>query len=354
MARLGLWMLRRPTVIFLISSLAATICPTHAFYLEARDSESCPSSYQKCGGTGLPASFCCPSSSTCVNLDNASSVICCPKGQSCAYIEPINCNLQLQNATLYPTNPIKTTKLNGQLPKCGDSCCPFGYTCKGDQLCELDSPSTTTTSPTSPSTKTNPPKPTTPPGTTTATNTPTINLANPTTAPSDTNPPTAKTPITDTNSTAAAMAQTCPSFPSQAVLAGFFPGAVFGAVLAAMAMVCTRKWQKRRTTDPAPIPQKERSYLDTPVSISHPIPTDDSSIRTDFLRRTSRTSSRSMLHRTGTRVKSIFGSNARFPAPPLNKTPPLPLPPPRRIHRQPSTESIRVYTPQGGLPDMTK
>ncbi|KAB8229328.1 uncharacterized protein BDW43DRAFT_322268 [Aspergillus alliaceus] len=341
----------RPPILSIILMVFAMITSSHAFNLALRDSDGCPSSYQKCEAAGLPEAFCCPSSSTCVSLDNASSVICCPKGQACTYIEPINCNVQLQNATLHPRNPIKTTRLDDQLPKCGNLCCPFGYVCKGNQLCEMDSSTSSTTtlggSPTSTITGTSSSESTTYTATDSLSKT---DQGKPTTlSPSDTHPPASNSLMTDSNPTSASMAAACPPFPTTAVIAGFFPGAVFGAVLASMALFCYRK-RRKGCKDPRIKFSQHSAYNRSPFSISHPIPSEESSYRTDFLlRRSQRSSSRSILQRTGTRVKSLFGSNPKFAVHDLDKVPQVPVTPPQQVRRQPSTESIRVYTPPGGL-----
>ncbi|BAE56487.1 unnamed protein product [Aspergillus oryzae] len=334
----------RPPLLFLISVISAMTMPNHAFSLAQRDSDSCPSSYQKCGAAGLPDSFCCPSSSTCISLDNASSAICCPKGQACTYIEPINCNVQLQNATLHPTNPVKTIRLDDQLPQCGNSCCPFGYKCKGNQLCEMDNNITSTTTTGTSSTIS---------ATSTASDVlPTTDQLKPTTlSPSDPNPSASNSSMTDTNPTSDPVAAACPSFPTQAIIAGFFPGAILGAVLASAAMFCWRRRRNGPKNSHGKLPRHNSVYNSTPFSISHPIPSEESSYRTDFLLgRSHRSSSRSVLHRTGTRVKSLFGSTPKTVIHNLDNIPKVPITPPPQARRQPSTESIKVYTPPGGLP----
>ncbi|PLB45459.1 hypothetical protein P170DRAFT_365630 [Aspergillus steynii IBT 23096] len=359
---------RAPSTLLLLALVATSITPTCALNALLERADSCPKTYSRCENAGLPDSFCCPSSSTCVALDGGTSAICCPKGQSCSYIQPITCDVQLQNATLHETNAIKTTRLDDSLPKCGDSCCPFGYKCKGNEMCEMDddTSSSTTTKPSSTHTTTSAPS-----EKTTATKSDpssTTDHAVPTVV-SPTNPKVSASLSSDGNSTAAALAAKCPSYPSKAVLAGFFPGAIFGAVLAALGMVFFRRWQHRQLPVSEKVAQHtQRSSNGTLIGISSPIPTEDTSYRTDFLLRRSRSSkrnsegARSVLQRTGTRVRSLFGSTPKItvqppsenvpqvPAiPPMPAAPPLPVTPPRQTRppRQPSTESIRVYTPPG-------
>ncbi|OGM43726.1 hypothetical protein ABOM_006861 [Aspergillus bombycis] len=180
---------------------------------------------------------------------------------------------------------------------------------------------------------------------------PTTDQLKPTTlSPSDANS-ASNSPMTEANSTSASAPAACPSFPTQAIIAGFFPGAIFGAVLASAAMFC---WRRRRNGHKNPYgkrPHHNSVYNSTPFSISHPIPSEESSYRTDFLLgRSHRSSSRSVLHRTGTRVKSLFGSIPKTAVHDMDNIPKVPITPLPQVKRQLSTESIKVYTPPGGLP----
>lgn len=351
-------LIAKPSMILLITFLATSISPTNALNIRPRASDSCPDSHQQCGSSDLPSNFCCPASSTCISLDDDSSAICCPKGQSCAYIKPITCNVLLQDPSQFPNNPVMSKRLGDKLPKCGDGCCPFGYTCQ-DGTCALNNntavTATSALSSTSSTTST-----ATHDTTTTSTTLPTSTTTTP--------PSTTQTPqgLTTTPTPQPAQTETCSSFPSQAVVAGFFPGTLFGAALALLGLLCIRKRRTRNHPHHQSHKQPPRSSNGTVIGISSPIPSDESSYRTDFLlrpntatnspRRRTSDSARSVLHRTGSRVKGLFAatpriggvgsSNDSVPA-----VPPLPVTPPRQVipHRQPSLESIRVYSPAGGL-----
>jgi hypothetical protein len=329
----------------------ASIAPGQAFGsldLFARSSDSCPTSYATCSNTNLPDDFCCPSDSTCISVDNASSAICCPAGENCDYIAPIVCDLQQQNVTSHPKSSIKTTRLSDSLAKCGDACCPFGYTCSKDNTCALDkSAATTATASVSSSSTTQSPSTTTKMATT------------------PTNPQATITPVlspssdNSNHSTSSILSTSCPAFPAAAIATGFFPGAIFGAVAALLISLCVRgRRTKNETQIQEPKPRTnwaQRSSSGALTSISHPIPQDDTSYRTDFLRippDAKRSSSggypaRSVIHRTSSRVRSLFSGYPRDD-PRLNSdVPPVPMPapltPPRQ--RQPSTESITIYSP---------
>ncbi|KXG45481.1 uncharacterized protein PGRI_040300 [Penicillium griseofulvum] len=366
----------RPSILLLLT-LMASIRPGQAhssFDLLARDSDACPASYSRCGSTKTSNGFCCPSDSTCISLDQGSSSICCPAGQDCNYISPVTCDIQLQNVALYPESVIKTTRLGDSLPKCGDACCPFGYTCEGGNTCFLDRKTSTTASAVASISSTN-----TATSSTTAmssTSSSSTNASSSTTATSSATLKATITPVPSpsseksANSTIAEASTSCPSFPPGAIAAGFFPGAVLGAVAALLISLCFRCAKK----DECEIQEgksgpnwSERSSSGAILCISNPIPQDDTSYRTDFLRSPPRSkrsstgarSTRTVIHRTGSRVRSLFSGYPRG-NPRLDKdVPPIPIPvpaapftPPRQ--RQPSMESIKVYSPpESSFPQRT-
>ncbi|KAL2002982.1 hypothetical protein VTN02DRAFT_5289 [Thermoascus thermophilus] len=338
---------------------ATVVIPNPSLGLLARDAGACPSSFARCGDPKLPSNFCCPASSACISLDDSSSAICCPNGSDCSVIRPIACNLQLQNATADPGATVKTIRLDDTLPTCGSACCPFGYRCQSDGNCALDdaASSTVTSSMSLSSTLTWT-------SSTSATDSPIKASA---TTTSDAPPPSSfATSLAGFNTGAATLAPNCPSFPTKALAAGFFPGVACGAMAALLVMVC---WKRRRkshhpsTSSKGPHLRK-RSSDRTLIDISGPIPSEENSFRTEFLRHSSGNRdperTKSMLHRTGTRVKSFFGSTPKPTnrtrygggnSPPPPPPPPLPVTPPQQVYprRQPSTEFIKVYSPAGGL-----
>lgn len=365
---------RQPSLLLLLALTATAIKPSYALDLLPRSSDSCPVSYQQCGSTKLPADFCCPSASTCISLDDASSAICCPAGSDCDFISPVTCDVSQQDAALHPESAVKTTRLNGTLPTCGDDCCPFGYSCQDGNTCKMDKSTASTATAVLPDTSTT---------TSTTTSHTTTELVSATTTSTQTTPttpaltftpvqsPLATTATTITSSKAAtaadsqqtcSLAKSCPSFPSKAVVAGFFPGAVFGAILALLITTCLR--HRARRNEPLIQDSKhtgpqwsQRSSNGALLGISRPIASDDGSYRTDFLLRPaeakrSSTGARSMLSRTGTRVRSLFSGNTIYE----KDVPPLPVPypttPPRQ--RASSTESIRVFSPPGAFAQSSK
>jgi len=97
-----------------------------------------------CSAAGLkscanfPDNFCCKSTEDCLSLAGGTTALCCPQGHDCSKIEPIVCDLSNQDPKEGLTAPVKTTVLDVKLPACGDSCCPFGYTCNDQKKCEID------------------------------------------------------------------------------------------------------------------------------------------------------------------------------------------------------------------------
>lgn len=331
--------------IMLLLTFMALLRPSHAvemFDLLPRGSSSCPGSYKSCGGK-LPSDFCCPSSSTCISLDDATSAICCPAGSNCDYISPITCDVQEQNTAVHRTSSIKTTRLKDTLPTCGDACCPFGYSCAANSTCILDkktaTPETTNTS---------------------------SSTTDPTTAATFTPVPSPSTSASSETVNSLTTTASCPSFPSKAVIAGFFPGALFGAVAALLVSLCLRRRsQKKEQQIYDPKTGKawsQRSSSGAVMGISSPIASEDYSTRTDFLLRPGAAkrsslgahSTRSMLHRTGSKMRGLFSNGGHRLSdetiPPVPTA--YPVTPPRQ--RQPSTESIKVYSPPGAFAQSRK
>ncbi|KAK2767647.1 hypothetical protein FQN54_003805 [Arachnomyces sp. PD_36] len=256
-------------------------------------------------------------------------------------------------------NPLMTTRLDDDLPKCGKSCCPHGYSCEDNKTCRRKTSTSTTSSQSSTSTETSPTQTTSSITTTaaqevTATATSTIFLF--------------PTPGTEASS----LEQDCPSFPGRAIAAGFFPGLITGALIALITIICIGQRRRKQAAQHAYASKtthmRKRSSDGAIIGISDPMPGEiQNSVRTDFLRQTpsydggaSTNDTKSRFYRTGSRVKSLFNGSPKStysrreyrtstpppPIPPIYR--PTPATPPDQIHpqRQPSTESIKVYSPE--------
>ncbi|KAL8764363.1 MAG: hypothetical protein Q9184_000068 [Pyrenodesmia sp. 2 TL-2023] len=146
-----------------------------------------------------------------------------------------------------------------------------------------------------------------------------------------------------------AAATTTPSarqskFTAVAVLAGFFPGLLLGVLLTVATILCIGRRRARQE-------EKDGDFGSVAATVSDPIYRDSNGFRTDFLRRESKTkySNRS------SRVKSLFSRSPTVKSPSsddygksiLPKTPENRRIPPES-RREPSMESIKIYSPPNG------
>lgn len=103
------------------------------------DSSSCYSDDYVACGSAVPDNMCCESGTTCMILASNTTIVCCPEGESCNRIHPITCSISQQDTDQHPESTVQTIALNKSMTNCGAGCCPFGYLCNDDDLCELDS-----------------------------------------------------------------------------------------------------------------------------------------------------------------------------------------------------------------------
>lgn len=323
-----------------VQSATAFITAAHGVRtmdLFSRASASCPlQGYSPC--SQMPAGFCCESDMDCIAFNNARSVLCCPKGADCSTIAPITCDLSQQDAKLHPANQIHTTSLDGVLETCGDSCCPRGFKCQLSQCIRADNNSASSTIKSSATSAFS------------TASTPSL-----TGAPLQTS--TSRAPLISPEAH-------CDKYPATAILAGIFPGLALGALLATLAMVCIGRRRASRQK------QKSSEFDNYPTTVSDPISNpQNSAFRTDFLRRGSVTRSklRNSSSRT-TKVRSLFSRSPAIRQPdsfgygfkksaesslrtPTRSSARNPLRSPIRtpeMRREPSTESIKIYSPPNG------
>lgn len=303
----------------------------------SRASASCPlQGYSPC--SQMPAGFCCESNMECIAFNNAQSVLCCPKGADCTTIAPITCDLSQQDAKLHPANQIHSTSLDGVLETCGDSCCPRGFKCQFSQCIRSDNRTASST--------------TTPSATSTFS--------------SASTPSSTEAPLQTSTSRAPLISPGfhCDKYPATAILAGLFPGLALGILLTTLAMLCIGR---RRTSRQKRMSSEFDNY---PTTVSDPIYNPQSSaFRTDFLRRGSMT--RSKLRTSSNRTSKVRSPFSRSPVirqpgsfgygfkksaesslrTPTRSTTRNPLRSPIRMpemRREPSTESIKIYSPPNG------
>ena len=303
-----------------------------------RATSTCGSNYTPCG-QGTPSDWCCPSpnapanASTCEIFNGGQGAICCPVGKDCSQIGPIECNSQLLNATLNAKSGLWSTELPTNLQQCGSACCPPGYSCNNSQECVqtpgLSATSSLASSPTSSPTNS---------ATTSSSNIPTG---------SATNASQTSTPAPSAHYN---------RFPADAVIVGFFPGLIAGIILAFIALCCFGRWRPKEERDtPSP------DFSSVTATVSDPIyqPDGNNAFRTDFLRREpkskydNRTSRvRSLFSRTPTlrsmrsREAPVDGIGRSIPKMP--ETPPGQRSVTPSLKKEPSMESIKIYSPPNG------
>ena len=298
---------------------------SHLFGLLPRDDATChDSSYTKCSGN-YPGNFCCATSATCVPANNGKSVLCCPQGKDCSIIGTISCDIQQQNATAYPLSQLFTTDLTTPLEKCGNLCCPAGMTCSGSSQCVLSQSS----SPTATTSTSSQPAATSSPASSAA-----AKSAAPTAKSSDSTIAISASKSSDTSKSQ----QHCNKWPTTALLVGFFSGLIVGMILAICGICCLGR-SRHREQD-----KRESGDLSSvQASVSDPIYNDNAShYRTDFLRRGS--SPHNRRSQASSTIRSMFSRagtiRSKPSVPSIPKTPKTPS-----MKRQPSTESIFIYSP---------
>ena len=312
-----------------------------ALELLSRQTNQCATaSYSPCNKAGLPANFCCPSNQQCIAFNNDKSALCCPSGQDCKTIAPVSCDLTKQDVSKSPAGGLHTTELSGTLAKCGSNCCPQGYSCQNNNCVMQTSSTSSKPSSTASHTSTGsaPPSTTSAPKSASASST-----ASAIPGSADTTPQ-------------------CSKFPGAAVAIGLVAGIIIGILLTITAICLIGRRNKK---DP---PQKSSasifSSVGQPPSISDPMPhyQQNGELRNDFLRRDPNSANANVGYRrsrASSRVRSLFSRSPTFrnpqngyggqqgPTDGIGRTLQSPMQSPVRngVRREPSTESIKIYSP---------
>ncbi|KAK2762005.1 hypothetical protein FQN53_007602 [Emmonsiellopsis sp. PD_33] len=337
-------------------ALAAPLTPKDVLKVLRRDSSNCPRDSQtRCDDPDLPDNYCCDNGSSCLSLGNFEDTpvaICCDQAdpEECNKIKPFSCDA-LKAAVHDPQIlPVLMFNWPKEFDDCAppdgdpdDKCCPPGYECAGnrknDVHCKRVDLLRTTSSKISESTRIIP-RSTVFSSTSTA-----ISLSTPHMS-TESPLPTASPNLNHTDSTSIPSSQ---KFSAGAILTGFFPGLLAGVILALMAICCHKRRQTRHSMTPSPGPKfshfREKSIDKGLVSISDPIPSAaQDSVRTDFLRHNrGDDGALSKIRRTSARVKGFF-----IPRPTAEDIAIIPTNTNNyeTPQRQPSTESIKVFSPE--------
>ncbi|QSS48904.1 hypothetical protein I7I53_09108 [Histoplasma capsulatum var. duboisii H88] len=374
-------------------TLAIPFTPQGAFDIVQRDGGSCPlEHYSPCDDPQAPANFCCPPGTVCITLNLAAYMVCCPVGHNCYNMTQASCDPNDYDPERSPHSTAKSRRPDMGIPKCGDRCCIPGARCKSDDVgnlyCQVSFPnlayppfpegkgripptlqlpstaskseqvSQTQTSSTSPSTSIT----TEPPNIIPISDLPSVGQQ----------PTSTSSAIHNVNhSEPLSSSPEGSKFPPLAIVVGLIPGLVAGIILALIIIHFYRRRQEKRFI-PSPMSKfshfREKSCEKGVVSISDPIPsTAQDSVRTDFLRRQAAGlakeedgNTKSKFRRTSARVKSFFG-----PRPTADDIATMPMSTTalndretgangvggvgsgdgRGIGREPSTESIKVFSP---------
>ncbi|KAK1755344.1 hypothetical protein QBC47DRAFT_383443 [Echria macrotheca] len=383
----------RPLRILSLAAMCATTSAT-ALPAEIFGRQACAAAgFSQCVNIQT-AGFCCPQNSTCLTLAGNTTVLCCPSSSNCQLIERISCDVSLQDPSKNPDAKIKTTALQAALPKCQDSCCPFGYTCAGDGNCEKDKDQSTAPR-ASVTSSTSSPSPTS-----TSSSSP-VKSSTSSISEAGTGLPIQPTPTAGTTTSASENNNGTDSAassngPPVAVIGGVTAGAIFAIILAiVVACVLVKRKSKPERSPSLKLTRSSSSFGNI---ISNPIIVESTTMRSDFNRGPAAgksaaaaaglayrpspqpgsvsppsTSSSRNLTANGPRQSSIaFGGPPPYnpTTPPssrggnnntgnefLNTVPPPPIPrtPPRnqQDHREPSSVSINVFadpftlTPEG-------
>ncbi|KAL2756402.1 hypothetical protein ACRALDRAFT_2059530 [Sodiomyces alcalophilus JCM 7366] len=298
----------RARVLFLVW-LASTKAASIPSVFQRDDSAVCGvDNYRQCSG-GLDEGLCCAENRACVFLAGGSTVVCCPDS-SCDQLAPISCDVSLQDASKYPQRQLKTTALQAELPRCGENCCPFGYTCNDEGQCDMNEdqskrPSERSAEPSS--------------STRTAISSVVTSILSTTISPSDTTTSTVSESTTGVATTTATSITTNPSqqpdaeeqksgdddgvvgdeddpFPTAPVVIGVLAGVfILTAAAVGLFMYLARRRNKKKKEATSHSEKKGlgRGIFRTSSStssfgniISDPIPREESALRTDFILKT--------------------------------------------------------------------
>ena len=234
---------------------------------------SCATNFNQCKIANFPNYFCCPSGQRCIPLAGNTTLLCCPEGSDCQKIQPVPCDISLQDGEKDPDAVVKTTALGGTLGRCGGQCCPFGFSCDGKD-CVMDQnqnavPIQTRTGKAGPT------------STSSATTSATSGTTSTTSSSTPPNPTNSADPSTTSGASEAGTASSGP--PIAAIAGGVVGGAVVLLGLAALAFILTKKKKKEKRAAGSP-PKLSRSTSSFGNLISGPIMVDNGAIRSDFAR----------------------------------------------------------------------
>ncbi|TLD28366.1 hypothetical protein PspLS_03826 [Pyricularia sp. CBS 133598] len=279
--------MRNQVLFVAFATLASAMnLPNRSLHLFERQA-TCPANFEQCGSS-LPSSFCCPKGKVCLQLAGKTSTLCCDSLDGCEIIAPILCDVRLQQD---PRSSVKTTALDSELPKCGKDCCPFGYSCNSDSECVKNSDQSKAPPPRAPASISIPPSPTTSPSATSSTSSDTTETATATARPVTSGVPSGG----DDNAS------------KLAIIGGVVGGLIVLILLGLGVCFCLRR--KKKTQETLPVSGRSTSAGVYPHTISHPIMSENSAMRSDFNRK----DSTPPMHRASGQFEDIDLNDSRRP-----------------------------------------
>lgn len=234
---------------------------------------TCAPNFNQCKNANFPSYFCCPAGQRCISLAGNTTLLCCPEGSDCLKIQPVPCDISLQDGETNSDAVVKTTALGGTLSRCGRQCCPFGYSCDGTD-CVMDK----NQNPAPIQTKTAKPSPTSTAGSKTSATRSADATSTSTTTTTATNNPS-------TTSAASEPETTSSNGPPVAAIAGGVTAAAVVLIGSAIFMFIFLRRRRKQDEPPAGSPPKlSRSTSSFGNIISGPIMAENTAFRTDFAR----------------------------------------------------------------------
>ncbi len=280
-------MTRRRTILAILAASAHAL-PKDVVLAAAGSNDVCPSKDLVACSSSLPSGFCCPQNVQCQALAGNTTALCCPNSSSCDRIQPIGCDVRLQDPKNHADAVVITSVFDVDLEACGKGCCPFGYTCDNSQ-CVLDKDqskkpgadgkSTTATATSSSSTSS-------------SASSAVTTTTTPASSPSHTMTSATATPTSSDGGAAAADHGMKSN--TMSIIGGVAGGALVCLILVILAVLYLRRRKRTASASGAAQPEKSTGYRAEPPSstasaatrglnISEPIVQQESSYRTDFM-----------------------------------------------------------------------
>ncbi|KAJ6789004.1 hypothetical protein PWT90_06697 [Aphanocladium album] len=287
----------RHAVLALVAASTSAAPGESLLPLAARADEVCASKDLVACSSALPSGFCCPKDSQCQSLAGGTTALCCPEGSNCDRIQPIACDVNLQDPKGNTDPTVVTSVFNVNLETCDNGCCPFGYSCAAKIAAATGKPSSSGQCIRNKDQSKKPGEDSDPKSTTTTTTTTTKTATSSSTATSTTTSPHSTTPVsaTATPTPGSDGGDTEKGMKSNTM--SIIGGVVGGSLVLLIIIIVAILYVRRRRRGPSATQQYEKStgyrtgtssssssshHNARALNISEPIVQQDS-YRTDFI-----------------------------------------------------------------------